>query len=202
MSLIYELLGCSLLQITRSYWAAKLNTDEWVSEARTVHDWRKGESRQIDWMDDLVATEDCNKIVELWLLCPPSQTSPLGNTARLPIVHPGSAFQFKVATHDTAGIVGPGIRTMQAHIIGRVDNAEGDCTCFIYDPVQDGMLTPETQIYDPLQGVGRDEQGNILYSRAYTGKYAGKTNVNHFHSWRPSLAPIGQLALDRIGVTL
>lgn len=202
MSLIYELLGCPLQMITRSYWAAKLNTGEWVSEARFVHDFRKGEQRRIDWMDDICATEDCELITELWLLCPPSKISPLGNTARLPIVRPGSAFQFKVATHDTHGVVGPGVRTLQAHIIGRVDNAEGDCTCFIWDPVQDGLLTPETPIYDPILGGKRDEQGNILYSRAYTGRYAGKTNVNHFHSWRPSLAPIGQLALDRIGVTL
>jgi hypothetical protein len=149
-----------------------------------------------------VATGDCKDIIELWLFCPPSQTSPLGNTARLPITQPGSAFQFKIATHDTAGIGGPGLRTLQAHIIGRVDDAEGNCTCFIYDPVQDGLLTPETPIYGPLQGVTRDKQGNVIYSTAYTGRYAGKTNVNRFHSWRPSLAPIGQLALDRIGVTL
>jgi hypothetical protein len=186
MGLIEELLGCPLQRLTRSFWAAKLNTGEWVSEARTVHDWRKGEQRQIDWMDDIVATGDCNKIVELWLFCPPSQTSPLGNTARLPITRPGSAFQFKIATHDSP-IVGPGRRTLQAHIVGRVDDAKGNCTCFIYDPVQDGLLTPETPIYTPLQGERR---------------YAGKTNVNSFHSWRPSLAPLGQLALDRIGVTL
>lgn len=194
MGLIEKLLGCPLQALTRSYWAAKLNTGEWVSEARTVHDWRKGEQRQIDWMDDIVATGDCNKIVELWLFCPPSPTSRFGNTARLPITRPGSAFQFKVATHDTAGIGGPGTRTLQAHIIGRVDDAEGNCTCFIYDTVQDGLLTPETPIYDHLQGTKQDGHGNLMY--------AGKTNVNHFHSWRPSLAPIGQLALDRIGVTL
>lgn len=184
MSLIYELLGCSLLQIKRSFWAAKLSTGEWVSEARFVHDFRKGEQRRIDWMDDICATGDCKLITELWLLCPPSKTSPLGNTARLPIVRASSAFQFKVATHDTYGVVGPGVRTLQAHIIGRVDNAEGDCTCFIWDPVQDGLLTPETPIFER------------------EGHYAGKTNVNHFHSWRPSVAPLGQLALDRIGVML
>jgi len=44
MSLIDELLGCPLLEITTSYWAAKLNTGEWVSEARYVHDWRQGSS--------------------------------------------------------------------------------------------------------------------------------------------------------------
>lgn len=201
MGLVEELLGCSLLEITRSYWAAKLNTGEWVSEARMVHNWRTGEQRHLDWYLDIVATGDHQRVQELWLLCPPSRTSPLGNTARLPIVRPGSAFQFKIATHDSP-IIGDGVRTLQAHIIGRVDDAEGNCTCFIWDPVQDGLLTPETPIYDPLQGVRRDEQGNILYSRKYTGRYAGKTNVNHFHSWRPSLAPIGALALDRIGVTL
>jgi len=195
MGLIDKLLGCPLLEITRSYWAAKLNTGEWVSEARFVHDWRKGEKRRIDWMDDIVATGDCKRITELWLLCPPSGTSPMGNTARLPITRPGSAFQFKVATHDTAGIGGPGRRTQQAHIIGRVENADGDCTCFIWDPIQDGLLTPESKIYDTQTGHIRvDVEGAAIF--------AGKTNVNRFHSWRPSLAPIGQLALDRIGVTL
>lgn len=183
MQLIHDLLGCSLLEITRSYWAAKLNTGEWVSEARSVHNWRTGEQRPIDWYLDLAATGDCERITEVWLFCPPSQTSPLGNTARLPIERPNSAFQFKVTTHDTP-IVGTGVRTLQAHIIGRVDNEEGNCTCFIYDPILDGLLTPET----PIAGE--------------EGQYAGKTNVTRFHSWRPSLAPLGQLALDRLGVVL
>ncbi len=192
MKLIEELLGCSLQQITRSYWATKLDDDEWVSEARTVHDWNKGESRQIDWYLDLVATDDHKRITELWLFCPPNKTSPIGNTVRMPITRPGSAFQFKVSTHDSP-VIGPGLRTLQAQVIGRVENEMGDCTCFIWDAVQDGLLTPESRVEGPRKGtIRRDADGNPVY--------AGKTNVNRFHSWRPSLAPIGLLALDRLGI--
>ncbi len=209
MSLITELLGCPLLEITRSYWAAKLNAggdaSEWVCEARMVHNWRKGEQRQIDWMDDIVATGDCRKVTELWLLCPPSRTSPLGNTARLPITRPGSAFQFKIATHDTA-IIGPGVRNQQAHVIGRVDDTEGNCTCFAWDIVQDGLLTPETTVYDPITR-------HIIVNDDGTPYHPLKTNVRTFGwrlcnnkpvagMWRPSLAPLGALALDRLGVAL
>jgi hypothetical protein len=205
MQLIYELLGCSLLEITRSFWAAKLNTGEWVSEARAVHDFRQGTQRYIDWYLDLAATGDCKRITELWLLCPPSQTSPLGNTARLPIMRPNSAFQFKIATHDSQ-IVGDGIRTLQAHVIGRVDDEEGNCTCFAYDPVEDGMVTPETTVYDPAtQHIQVNDDG--------TPYHPMKTNVKRFGwyikdgrqvqgMWRPSLAPLGQLALDRLGVVV
>lgn len=192
MALIEDLLGCPLLEITRSYWAAKLNTGEWVSEARTVHDWYKGEPRNIDWYLDVVATGDHKRITELWLLCPPNKTSPIGNTALMPITRPSTAFQFKISTHDSP-VIGPGTRTLQAQIIGRVENEAGDCTCFIWDEEQDGLLTPETRIQGPRKGtIRRDADGEPAY--------AGKTNVTRFHSWRPSLAPIGRLALDRLGI--
>ena len=194
MGLVEELLGCPLLEITRSYWAVKLNTGEWVCEARVKTDLYRGEERHYDWSNDLVANEDVLKITELWLLCPPSKTSPLGNTARLEITEPGTAFQFKIATADSN--VASTSRSLQAHVIGRLDNKEnGDCTCFIYDPVQDGLLTPETKIYDPLahDHIKRDKNGNIVY--------AGKTNITDFHSWRPgSLAHLGRLELRTIGV--
>lgn len=192
MTLIEELLGCPLLEITRSYWAAKLHTGEWVSEARTVHDWYKGEPRQIDWYLDVVATGDHKRITELWLFCPPNKTSPTGNTVRMPITRPCTAFQFKVTTYDSP-MLSPGIRTLQAQVIGRVENDAGDCTCFIWDEVEDGLLTPETHIQGPRKGtIRRDNKGNPVC--------AGKTNVTQFHSWRPSLAPIGLLALDRLGI--
>jgi hypothetical protein len=195
MGLIEELLGCPLQQLTRSFWVVRLNTGEWVSEARVKTDVYQGRERHFDWVLDLVANGDVLKIQQLWLLCPPSKTSPLGNTARLDITEPGTAFQFKVATVDSS-IVGPSIHGIQAHIIGRVDNKEtGDCTCYIYDPIESGMITPETQIYNPATGgVMRDEQGNPIC--------AGKTNVYNFHSWRPSLPPRGRLALDVLGVRL
>lgn len=180
--LIEELLGCPLSYITRSYWAVKLNNDDWVCEARLKMDLARGEMRLYDWSNDLVSTGDVMQVKELWLFCPPSRTSPLGNTARLPIVEPGTAFQFKVATADSTGT-----RTVQAHIIGRVTNKEtGDCECFIWDTEQDGLCTPETPIFT----LGREPS------------YAGRTNVYNFRSWRPSIAPLGALKLDDLGVRL
>lgn len=192
MGLVEELLGCSLLQIDRSYWAVRLNTGEWVCEARVKTDVYKGIERHFDWSNDLVAGGDVNKITQLWLLCPPSKTSSLGNTACLHITEPGTAFQLKVSLVDS-NVVGMN-RAGQAHIIGKVTNKEnGDCECFIWDEVEQGLLTPETMIYDPLTGVAkRDAQGNI--------EYVGKTNITNFHSWRPSLAPLGRLELRTVGV--
>jgi hypothetical protein len=194
MALVDDLLGCPLLEITRSYWAVKLkDPDEWVCEARIKTDFYKGVERHYDWSNDIVANNDMLRIAELWLLCPPSATSPLGNTARLAITEPGTAFQFKIATADSC--IAVTYRSLQAHIIGKVTDKEyGDCDCFIYDPVQGGLLTPETKIYDATSHdhIKRDKHGNILY--------AGKTNITDFHSWRPSVAHLGRLELNTIGV--
>src|SRR6185369_12925435 len=119
------------------------------------------------------------------------------------IVRASGAFQFKIATHDSP-IVGEGLRTRQAHVIGRVDDEEGNCTCFAYDPVEDGMITPETTVYDPATG-------HIQVNDDGTPFYPMKTNVRDFGwrikdgkraqgMWRPSIAPLGLLAIDRLGV--
>lgn len=155
----------------------------------------KGGNRFFDWTLDLVANGDVLKITELWLLCPPSQTSPLGNTARLNIEEPGTAFQLKIATVDSSVVESS--RTMQAHIIGKVTNKEtGDCDCYIWDAVQDGLCTPETMIYDvaTVDHIKRDVNGNPLF--------AGKANIYNFHSWRDSIAPLGRLGLDALGIRL
>lgn len=195
MGLVEELLGCSLLQIDRSWWAVKLNNGEWICEARVKTDLYRGVERHYDWSNDLVADGDVLRIKELWLLCPPSRTSPLGNTARLVITEPGTAFQFKISHADSSVVTT--YRSMQAHIIGKVTNKEnGDCECFIWDPIQNGLLTPDTMIYDPLTGgPRRDKDGNI--------EYVGRTNVTKLHSWRPgSLAPPGRMELNTVGVRL
>lgn len=206
MSLIDELLGCPLLEIDRSYWAAKRDDDKWMCERQYVHDWRKGERRHLDWGLDIAATKDCERLTEVWLLCPPSKTSPLGNTARIPIVRPYSAFSFKVGTADFVGVVGRGRQTMQAHIIGRVNDSDGSCVCFAWDPIEDGLITPETTVYD-------HQTGHIKVKPDGTPLYPMHTNVNHFGQikvgdtylpamWRESLAPLGRIAFDRLGVRL
>jgi hypothetical protein len=195
MSLIDELLGYPLLEITRSYWAVKLDTGEWVSEARVKTDLYKGEERHFDWSNDLVANGDVARIKELWLLCPPSKTSPLGNTARLVITEPNTAFQFKVATADSNFAATS--RTVQAHIIGKITNKEtGACECFIWDSVQEGLITPDTKIFDASEPdfVKKNKYGFPIL--------AGKTNVYNFHSWRDGIAPLGRLELNTIGAKI
>ena len=206
MSLVDELLGCPLLEIDRSYWAAKRDDGTWLCERKTVHDWQRGTERHLDWGLDIAATGDCARLTEVWLLCPPSKISPLGNTARIPLHRPYSAFSFKIGTADTMGIVGPSKQTMQAHIIGRVNDADGNCVCFAWDPIEGGLITPETTVYDP-------RTGHIKTKPDGTPLYPMYTNVNHFGQlkvgdaflpamWRESLAPLGKLAYDRLGVRL
>ena len=191
-----QLLGCSLMDITRSYWAVKLHApDEWICEARMVTDVLQGRERHFDWSNDLVATGDVRRITELWLLCPPSRTAPLGNTARLPILESGTAFQLKIATVDTS--LALTARQQQGHIIGRVvDKLTGACECFIWDEEQQGLLTPETPIYDPLSFdfKQRDALGHLTT--------AGKTSVYDFHAWKPSIAHLGRLDCATLGLTL
>jgi len=184
MGLIEDLLGSSLIKITRSYWAVKLQNDTWLCEARMKYD--KGSFRYFDWSNDLVATSDVLKIKELWLFCPPNKYSPLGNTARLIIEEPGTAFQFKVSHVDSN--IARTYKTLQGHIIGKVTNKlTGDCDCFIWDPIQNGLITPESKMFD--------QENNLVY--------AGKTSVYDFHSWRPgSIAHLGKLELNTLGVQL
>lgn len=130
--LAYQLLGCSILQINRAWWAVRLDNDEWLCEARVHTDLHKGVERHYEWYEDLVANGDCMRIKELWLLCPPNALSPLGNTARLPIVEPGTAFNFKIARASSNFV--ETWKTQEAHIIGRVDDkVTGACACFIWD---------------------------------------------------------------------
>lgn len=130
--LVYQLLGCSLLEIDRSYWAVKLDNEEWICEARVHIDATTGVERHYQWYEDIVSNGDGAHIKELWLLCPANNVSPLGNTARIPIVEPWTAFDFKVA-HASSNIA-RSWNTQEAHIIGRVDDrGTGDCTCFIWD---------------------------------------------------------------------
>lgn len=131
-ALVYQLLGCSLLEISRAWWAVKLDSGEWLCEARLHTDIAAATERHFDWYYDLVGTGDVRRIKELWLLCPPNKLSPLGNTARLPITTPGTAFDFKVASASSNFV--ETWRNQEAHIIGRVtDRATGDCECFVWD---------------------------------------------------------------------
>lgn len=193
MGLLEELIGKRLFELDRSYWAVKLNNNTWQCETKIVYD--KGVFRYFDWSNDLVATSDVLKIKELWLLCPPNRHSPMGNTARLFIEEPGTAFQFKIGMADSN--ITRTYKSMQAHIIGKVTNKEtGACECFIWDPIQGGLLTPQTLIFDSVKKeLVKYPDGSLAY--------AGKTSVYSFHSWKPgSIAPLGPLHLPTLGVRL
>lgn len=191
MSLIQTLLnGRTLMQIDRSYWAAKLTSGRWISEAHKKTDLVRGTERLTDWTGDLVETGLVRDIAELWLLCPPGRVSLSGNTARLPIIEPGTAFQFKVGTFDS-NFAESG-RTTQGHIIGRVtDKASGACECFIWDAREEALYTPETTrlVWDATL-------------HCFLSVYPCCTSVNNFNAWSDHVAHIGQLGHDVLGLQL
>ncbi len=183
MSLVKTVLGSALspFLIRHSIWAAKmldgrfLSERDWVKVGNNPDDTRYPASkRPFDWTLDLVATGDIKKIAELWLLCPPTKESPLGECAKLPIVEPGTAFQLKVGFLNTTG--GTGVDTREdraAQVIGRVDDKEtGECTCFIYDSEMRKLSTP-------------------WHSTIYA-----------FGTWRDGIAPLGRLSPDVLGLSL
>src|SRR5687767_4806805 len=142
MSLINSILGATVGKFfgDRAYWGAKLSDGSWRCELDERHEIRTASMRPFDWTLDMVDTGDVLKIKELWLFCPPTPLSPLGNTARLPIKEPGTALQFKVGNLFEMGAVG---RNVAGRIIGRVDNKEtGECTCFIWDEELRVMSAP------------------------------------------------------------
>jgi hypothetical protein len=205
MSVVDEILGCPLLEITRSWWAIKLENGTYRCQRSRVHNWRAGTWRYLDWYEDIVATSEHKLITEIWLFCPTNRTSPLGNTARMPIPVRARGFELNITQVDTS-LFGPGQAQYQAHIIGRAEDDDGNCICIAWDPIEGGMLTYDTTIYDPAEkSVALNDDGSVYYPL--------RTNVYRFGwrikrgrlvngMWRESLAPLGKLALDRLGVAL
>lgn len=63
----------------------------------------------------------------------------MGTSAMLPIVEPGTAFQFKGGALN----MGTGYRYSTFQVIGRVTNKETlECECFIWDSLMKAMSTP------------------------------------------------------------
>ncbi len=129
-------------------WAVKLSTGKFLSERDMVWDELQREvgaggfkrgiepgKRPFDWTLDIINNGDWKKIKELWMVCPPNPYSPLGNTAKLFITEPGTAFMFKTR-HLSIGFGKPEYHL----IIGRVtDKITGDCEYFAYDCLLNGM---------------------------------------------------------------
>ncbi|SRR6266487_4173021 len=138
MGLVEDILGCTLQELATSFWAAKLTSGEWVCNVNQYFDEGKKRYRFMNWENDIIATGEHKNITELWLFCPPSPTLPDGETAHLIITRPCTAFQVK-----------RGRGKEQTHIIGRLDDDAGHCTCFIWDAAQ-GSLTGETTTLEHL----------------------------------------------------
>lgn len=133
----------------QSYWGILLADNKWLTEWDTLVDERKNLTtldgqpvewaRNLQWYDDVVATNTLCHIKEIWLFCPRTPTLPLGATARLEIDHlntPYTAFQMKGATLDW----GPSGRRPSWQMIGRVDDmATGACSYYAFDYL-DGKL--------------------------------------------------------------
>ncbi len=145
-----------------SYWKVKLANGTTRSELDMSFDLVRG-TRPLEWLEDIIGSGDLQHVQEL-TLC-----TPAGN-ATFAVTEPYTAFQFKQGMMPLLG----GERTLNAQIVGRVENKEtGLCRCTIWDVV-------EQKLY-------------IDYM----------TSVKDFKAWRPGLADIGRLnseALDMRGI--
>ena len=179
----------------RSYWAAHLkDPDVWVCEMDRVTSRFIGPPT-LDWTLDICGpSADWKRITELWMICPPSYISPAGNTARLPIITPGTAFQLKVGFLDSN--IGQSLKRQVAQIIGRVvDEETGACECFVYDNAAQCLCVFEN---------GKDSDGKPIYGPWKT--FVGVKDHPSMGSWRPqipgqpSVAPIGRLSFEVVGL--
>jgi len=115
----------------QSYWHARLSSGRVVRELETFTDILAGRTRHIEWLEDIIASGDLAKVVEVTLCTPQGDVS-------IPIIRPYGAFQFN------QGVVGlfSGERIKTAQIIGSIVNDDGDCVAAIWDARQ-GHLYPE-----------------------------------------------------------
>lgn len=133
--------------VSEAFWCVKLSNGKFQTERDIVRDgnWPTGR-RPFDWALDLVASGDIRRVKELWLICPPNPGNPLGQTAKLPIVEPGTAFQFKVGFVD--GNIAGTVQSRASQLIGRVtDKVNGDCECFVWDVGLRALGTWNSNIY-------------------------------------------------------
>jgi hypothetical protein len=157
--------------LDQSYWAIKRRDGSWICEQDLVFDLLRGH-RNLDWSLDIITTGDWRKIAELWLICPANHLNPAGQTARLSITTPGTAFQLKVSQVDAniANIA----RSVKAQLIGRVMDSEGWCECMVYDYALDGLIT----------------------------RWPSNVFAKTFGTWQPGIAPLGPLRLPVLGINL
>lgn len=147
MTLIVSRFGSQIGAIlsNRSYWAVRLNNDRWLCEIDPKVNLLTGEKRELGWYDDVVSNGDVLKIRELWLFCPRSPGHPLGQTARLDIHEPGTAFNL----NGRALAIGGNLKYQTHQIIGRVDDKlNGTCTMYVWDHLQKQLYLGQNCVYN------------------------------------------------------
>lgn len=110
------------VQDRRTYWQVKYR------DGRIINEFDPG----VDWLH--IAKDG---LVEIRLLCPNRQVAVIGNTAgdrRL--------FQFKVAVAMVSLNGSGGGRGTFSHVIGRVTDTKGHCTCYAFDARQGRLVGP------------------------------------------------------------
>lgn len=128
----------------RPYWAAKLDQDDggsrWICELDQVSDLRRATKRDMDWTLDVVGSGDHKRIKELWMFCPKTRYSPLGNTATLRFRLPQERQRAFVLKRGSLSLFH---RSLDYLIIGKVtDDLVGSCECFIWDDKLRVMSSP------------------------------------------------------------
>lgn len=179
MELAEEILGYPLHKLMSAFWAAKFTNGEWMCNANTVRDIEGDGYRFVQWKQDIVDTGEQKNITELWLFCPPHPSHPDGCTAHLSMTRPGTAFQFYITEQANKR----GKRPIQASVIGRVDDADGKCTCYAWDKAL-GLLTPEYTMTDPDGSRCQPLKTNV---RSFGWRVKDGKKVSGM--WRPELTP-------------
>jgi hypothetical protein len=134
MRLLQEI---TTLSSGQSYWKAKLKNGKTLCELDTVTDIQNARVRRVEWLEDVIGSDDLGRIVEV-ILC-----SPQGDV-HIPVVRPHGAFQLNqgmVSLLDNQKI-------KTAQIVGSIENDAGDCVVAIWDALEQ-RLYPEfrTNVY-------------------------------------------------------
>jgi hypothetical protein len=115
----------------QSYWHARLSSGRVVRELEFFTDILAGRMRHMEWLEDVIASGDLAKVVEVTLYTPQGDVS-------IPVIRPYGAFQLNQGI--AALFTGERIKTAQ--IVGSITSDEGDCVAAIWDARQ-GRLYPE-----------------------------------------------------------
>lgn len=132
MRLLHEL---TTLAAGQSFWRVRLSTGRIMSELGTVHDLRRGTTRHMEWLEDLIGSGDIARVREVTLCTPRGDV-------HLVVEEPYTAFQF------SQGMVSLEGRRKSAQVVGVVtDKAIGACEYAVWDVAMQQVYTGTTSVY-------------------------------------------------------